>query len=209
MRAPTNFLRLIRPVAPSTRAPCLLCRPYSSKIAPGETYYSLFPKTTPQGPPPKGPFSIDLRSLQHEFFALQQQSHPDLQKSNTNTPTHSSAYINSAYKTLKDPLSRSQYLLSLRGIDVTGDEGTMFAGESAGGELLMEVMEANEEIDAAESQEEIDALKRTNDERTEQTIKALEEAWKADDIEAAKRETVKLRYWVNIGETLKNWEKSG
>jgi molecular chaperone HscB len=174
----------------------------SSTSAP--KFYALFPRTLPQGPPPKGPFNVDIRALQKEFFALQQQSHPDV---STDASLPESSYINKAYTTLRDPLQRAQYLLSLRGIDVAGDERTIFEDDGERGGLLMEVMEANEQIDEAESEGDLEPLKKRNDERVAESVKALEEAFAKDDVEVATKETVRLRYWVNIGETLKHWEK--
>src|SRR5262245_43856431 len=47
-------------------------------ISSATTYYDLFPKSFPDGPPPKGPFGIDSRSLRSEFLRLQAATHPDL-----------------------------------------------------------------------------------------------------------------------------------
>ena len=114
-----------------------------------------------------------------------------------------SARINEAYKTLQSPLLRAQYLLSLRGIDVGGDEAARV--EDAG--LLMEVMEAREAIEEAESEEEVRVLQDVNEGRIERSVRVLEEAFRRDDVEGAGREAVRLRYWVNIKESLDAWEK--
>jgi molecular chaperone HscB len=176
-------------------------RPNSSK-APVD-FYTLFPSSIPLGPPPKGPFTIDPRALQREFFSLQQKSHPD-------TPLHvrtadgpSSAFINKAYTTLRDPLSRAQYLLSLRGVNVEDDEMLKIDDQ----ELLMEVLEAQEEIEGAQREDDLKPLKQVNDERIVKSFGILEEAFAADDLNTAKVEAVRLKYWTNLAETLKNWEK--
>lgn len=70
----------------------------------------------------------------------------------------------------------------------------------------MEVMEANEEIDEIGSEEELEPLKKKNDERVARSLEVLDKAFAEDDITTAKQETIRLRYWVNIGETLKHWE---
>ena len=41
----------------------------------------------------------------------------------------------------------------------------------------------------------------------QESIKALEGAFAEDNVELAKSETVKLRYWMNISESIANWEK--
>lgn len=113
-----------------------------------------------------------------------------------------SALINEAYKTLSNPLLRAQYLLSLRGVDVANDE-RLKVDEP---ELLMVVLEAREEIEEAESEEDIQGIREENEERIAQGEEALERAFREDDVEAAKREAVRMRYWVNIRESLDNWE---
>merc|ERR1711939_855114 len=133
-----------------------------------QTHYEFFPKTLPSGPPPSGPFHIDVRELRREFLQLQSIAHPDRHPQHLKTRAEAtSARINEAYKTLQNPLLRAQYLLSLRGIDVAEDETAKVDDP----ELLMEVLDAREEIENAEE------------------------------------EGVRLRYWVNIRESLDAWER--
>ncbi|KAL2212442.1 Co-chaperone Hsc20 [Sarocladium strictum] len=176
----------------------------SSAASPPRTHYDLFPETLPSGPPPAGHFPIDLRSLRKEFLLLQSRHHPDLHPSGPQKARAegSSALINEAYKTLSNPLLRAQYLLSLRGVDVANDE-TLKIEEP---DLLGLVLEAREEIEDAEAEEELEAPRQENDERIRKSEEVLEKAFQEDDIEAAKRESVRLRYWVNIKESLDNWE---
>ena len=94
-------------------------------------------------------------------------------------------------------------MLSLRGIDVAEDETAKVEDP----ELLMEVLDAREEIENAGEEEELDEMKRINEERIERSEAILDEAFKRDDIEGAKGEAVRLRYWVNIKESLDAWER--
>ena len=168
------------------------------------TYYELFPATLPSGPPPDGPFKIDARELRKEFLKLQAQAHPDRhQGENKARAEGTSALINEAYKTLQNPLLRAQYLLSLRGIDVAEDETARVEDP----ELLMEVLEMREDIEAAEEEADLAPMKEANDAKIEASVKVIEDAFKADDMVAAKEEAVKLRYWINIKESLDGWEK--
>jgi len=169
-----------------------------------QTHYEFFPKTLPQGPPPSGPFVIDIRTLRKEFLQLQAVAHPDRHPSHHKTRAEAtSARINEAYKTLQNPLLRAQYLLSLRGIDVAENETAKVEDP----ELLMEVLDTREEIEGAQEEEELDGLKAVNDERIAASEKILDEAFREDDMEGAKGEAVRLRYWVNIKESLDAWEK--
>ncbi|KAH7257113.1 hypothetical protein BKA59DRAFT_469337 [Fusarium tricinctum] len=177
-------------------------RPSSS--APPSTHYHLFPETLPDGPPPTGHFPIDTRALRREFLRLQARAHPDMHPAQDKVRAEAtSALINEAYKTLSNPLLRAQYLLSLRGVDVANDE-TLKVEEP---ELLMLVLEAREEIEDAEHEEDLDEPRAANDARIAESEQILERAFQNDDIEAAKHEAVRLRYWVNIKESLDDWER--
>jgi molecular chaperone HscB len=114
-----------------------------------------------------------------------------------------SSRINEAYKTLQNPLLRAQYLLSLRGIDTAEDE----AARVEDPELLMEVLEARESIEEAEREEDLGEMREVNEGRIRESEGIIEEAFKRDDLRAAKEEAVKLRYWVNIKESIENWER--
>ncbi|KAH0491366.1 hypothetical protein TgHK011_002801 [Trichoderma gracile] len=188
-------------------------KPSSSSSSPPLTHYDIFPETLPLGPPPSGHFPIDTRALRREFLRLQARHHPDMQyhqhqhqhaspKAKARAEA-TSALINEAYKTLSNPLLRAQYLLSLRGVDVATDE-TMQVDDPS---LLALVLEAHEEISEAQREEDLAELMRTNDERIRESEEVLERAFRDDDVQAAKREAVRLRYWVNIKESLDNWEE--
>ncbi|CAH0049911.1 unnamed protein product [Clonostachys solani] len=177
-------------------------QPFSS--GPPKTHYDLFPETLPQGPPPAGHFPIDTRALRREFLRLQARAHPDLHPASDKPRAEAaSALINDAYKTLSNPLLRAQYLLALRGVDVANDEKLKVEEPS----LLMLVLEAREEIEDAESEDDLVAPREANDARVAASEDALDIAFANDDIDAAKREAVRLRYWVNIRDTLHHWEQ--
>ncbi|KAH6628058.1 HSCB C-terminal oligomerization domain-containing protein [Chaetomium tenue] len=191
------------------------------------TYYALFPETLPDGPPPTGKFPIDLRALRNEFLRLQAASHPDFHHSasqtsptpptqgNTNNNTKSaarlhaeatSAQINAAYKTLSSPLLRAQYLLrEQHGVDLEGDEAGSQAAPDA--ELLMTVLEAREVIEEAETEADLEEVRVANEVRIEECEARLGEALEGGDVQAAKEEAVRLRYWVNIREGVRGWER--
>ena len=195
-----------------------------------KTHYSLFPKTLPSGPPPSGPFTIDLTSLKREFLQLQALAHPDRHQGPQKLRAEAaSSAINEAYKTLQDPLRRAKYLLELKGweseeCDKMGGEftvpghGSLYPRSGSGSadaspaqdmELLMEVMEAREAVEDAETEAEVAALKAENEARIQESVRVLDQAFKEDDLERAKRESVRLRYWSNIGESLHEWEGKG
>lgn len=91
----------------------------------------------------------------------------------------------------------------MRGIDVAEDETAKVEDP----ELLMEVLDTREEIENAREEEELEELKRVNEERIEASEAVLDRAFREDDMLAAKGEAVRLRYWVNIKESLDGWER--
>jgi len=106
-------------------------------------------------------------------------------------------------------LLRAQYILSLKGIDVAGDETAKLDGANAAEdkELLMQVMEDREEIEESMEEKELRFVRERNVRRLGESVKVLETAFDKGNWELAKREAVRLRYWVNIKEAIDNWEK--
>ncbi|KAM4059699.1 putative chaperone [Hirsutella rhossiliensis] len=179
---------------------------------PPSTLYGYFPLTLPAGAPPAGPFAVDVPALRREFLCLQAAAHPDKQPPARKAAAEAaSAAINHAYRTLADPLLRAQYLLALRGVDVAADESLRLddspAGGAGDGDLLMLVLDAHEVIEAAEAPRHLEPLRGENDDRIRRCDDALARAFAADDVDAAKREAVRLRYWVNIRNAIHEWEE--
>ena len=70
-------------------------------------------------------FQVDLSLLEHEFHRLSRKVHPDrFARAGENERQWSladTALLNDAYRTLKDPLHRTEYLLKLEGAEI-GEE---------------------------------------------------------------------------------------
>ncbi|CAI7678239.1 unnamed protein product [Penicillium pancosmium] len=174
-------------------------------------YYTIFPRSIPSGPPPSSPFEISISDLRREFLQLQGLIHPDKYPSG-DVKQHAealSARINEAYRTLADPLQRAQYLLrEWHGIDVTAEDASTKHALDA--QTLMEVMEVQETIEevgaSPEAEAEIEALKAENDMRIMVCVGALSGAFDRGDIEGARQECIRLRFWYSVGEGLREWE---
>lgn len=168
-----------------------------------QNHYTLFPHTLPAGPPPSGPFEVDLARLRKEFLQLQSRAHPDLhQGTSKNRAEGLSALINDAYKTLQHPLLRAQYILSLRGIETADDENTQPEDEDSLA-LLKEVLAVREAIEEAETETDLKALEAGNAGRMGKCVGRLEDFFARDDLQGAKKEAEILRYWCVIEEALK------
>ncbi|KAI0004681.1 Co-chaperone Hsc20 [Xylariaceae sp. FL0662B] len=189
---------------PATAADHDDAKPEQSKREGPQTHYDFFPQTLPAGPPPAGPFGIDVRALRREFLALQASAHPDLHPAHLKRRAEAaSARINEAFRTLESPLLRAQYVLGLRGLDVAGDETAKVEDP----ELLTLVLETREAIEDADDELDLEELKAGNDERVERSVERLERAFAEDRLEDARAEAVRLRYWINIRDSIHNWEK--
>ncbi|KAG5943736.1 hypothetical protein E4U59_000104 [Claviceps monticola] len=173
-------------------------------------YYKLFPQTLPDGPPPQSPFKINLRALRREYLALQAQCHPDKQDSQDQSPHQnlSSSLINEAYRNLKDPLLRAEHLLAINGLPTTTDDDHTTLNsvpQEAKTELFTTVWQEHEKLGRAEKIEDLEALKDDTRRRIEASEEAMGRAFEERDLQTARWEVVRLRYWVRIWEAVGEW----
>lgn len=92
-------------------------------------------------------FELDGSLLSSQFRALQKRFHPDnfatASERDRLMAVQQAAQINDAYQTLKDPLRRAEYLLSLQGIEMSAEQQTLQDPM-----FLMEQMELREELES-------------------------------------------------------------
>ena len=124
-------------------------------------------------------FDVDVAALKNRFRGLQRVIHPDKWSNKgevgyeiklshrsiidiysaqaaQNIAAELSSIVNKAYGTLTNPYTRAEYILQREGVTI---------GESDNVDdpaLIMEVMEKREELDSAETQEEVDEIRRGN-----------------------------------------------
>jgi molecular chaperone HscB len=105
-------------------------------------------------------YRFDPIDLDRAYRALQSEIHPDRYasagESERRLALQSSARVNEAYRALKDPVGRAQYLLSLRGIDALAETNTALPQEFLERELARR--EALADAHAARDQGRLDAL---------------------------------------------------
>lgn len=108
-----------------------------------------------------------------------------------------SALVNRAYKTLLVPLARAEYLLQLNGVVVPEDNSALDA------EFLMEMMEKNEEIEEADTEELL--LEQMHKIRGEikQLFPDLESGFATGYFEQVVRTVIRLRYLYSIESSIK------
>jgi molecular chaperone HscB len=92
--------------------------------------------------------NLDAAALEQRFRALSRQFHPDFFYNATTAERRASlersSYLNDAYRTLRDPIARLQYVLQLEGL---APSGPAEATKQVPPALLEEVFALNEELD--------------------------------------------------------------
>ncbi|MCI4392871.1 hypothetical protein PGIGA_G00150870 [Pangasianodon gigas] len=147
-------------------------------------------------------FALDTQKLQGKYIELQRSLHPDKfsQKSQTEQrySEEQSALVNKAYRTLQKPLTRSVYLLQLRGVEL--EEGTDSAADPA---LLLKLMEVNEKLAETLSLDEVNAIGQ----EVQVTLKNLTEQMNASlnkgDLQSAREILTQMKYFANLEERVK------
>ena len=139
-------------------------------------------------------FKIDEFQLKKSFLTLQRDAHPD--KGGTGQ-TDYSANINTAYKTLKTPIERGLYMISLR-----DESKTLESLQSPTDvEFLMDMMDLNEELEEAESVEAKERFHKENNERRVVLIEEIEKKFDEDsDYESAMELLAQLKYLESMNQ---------
>jgi len=124
--------------------------------------------------------TLDTALLEQRFRELSRQFHPDYFYNATATERvaslERSAYLNDAYRTLRNPVSRVEYLLSLEGLAVSAPAGIeSTAKPKVPASLLQEVFALNEELDEIRERRESGEDPRALGARLETARKPIEE----------------------------------
>ncbi|HKO18306.1 MAG TPA: Fe-S protein assembly co-chaperone HscB [Acidobacteriaceae bacterium] len=164
------------------------------------TYFEIFSL------PPH--LTIDTAALEKSFYALSRKLHPDRfagrPAAEQDAALAESSRLNDAYRTLKDPIARTEYLLKLEGIELEEQSRAATDAARASGtakkqvvpeDLLEEAFELNmqlEEMRAAKKMGEdepqlrrdLEAAKVTFDEKLSATDADLQGLWSKWDAAA-------------------------
>jgi molecular chaperone HscB len=160
-------------------------------------YFTFF------GLPPK--LNLDVVALEKDFYELNRRLHPDLNATagsqEQEWSLEQSSMLNDAYRTLRDPIKRTQYLLHLEGVALEEQSKTATEKARATGEikkqivppdLLDEVFELNMELEELRANRrlgeddralvaEIEKQKLTLEAKHEALLEELKTDWKAWD----------------------------
>ena len=146
--------------------------------------------------------NLDLGMLEHQFHKLSRKLHPDRFARATAEEKEwslaQSSLLNDAYRTLKDPIARTRYLLRMHGAEI----GEEFAGRDkkdpsrAPADLLEEVFELNMQLEELRMGDEDAGLRQSVSEARKKVLgledevdEQLRAQWTAwDEGDAAARE---------------------
>src|SRR5690242_17042453 len=160
-------------------------------------YFSFF------GLPAK--LTIDVPALEKEFYHLSRKLHPDLSaqagSQEQEWSLEQSSLLNDAYRTLKDPIKRTEYLLRLEGVELEEQSKSATEAARASGQmkkqvvppdLLEEVFDLNMQLEELRMQkkmgeddpaliEEIGRQKLELEEKHEALLEELKREWSTWD----------------------------
>jgi molecular chaperone HscB len=144
---------------------------------------------------------VDLAALEQSFYAQSRKLHPDRfaarPQAEQDAALADSSRLNDAYRTLKDPIPRTQYLLSLEGVELEEQSKSATEAARTSGtekkqlippELLEEVFELNMQLmemksakqmgeDDPQLRADLEAAKSGFDAKMAQTQSELEGLW--------------------------------
>jgi molecular chaperone HscB len=145
--------------------------------------------------------NLDVALLEREFYELSRKLHPDLSaradKREQEWSLEQSSLLNDAYRTLKDAIRRTEYLLRLEGVELEEQSKTATENARAAGEikkqvvppdLLEEVFELNMQLEELRAQkklgeddpaliEEVGKQKLELEQKQESLIQELKTYW--------------------------------
>src|SRR5271166_169368 len=135
------------------------------------------------------PYKLNLESgrLEREFYDLSRHLHPDINAIKSDREQEwaleQSSHLNDAYRTLKDPITRTEYLLRLQGVQL--EEQSKAATEEARRtgkakkqvvppDLLEEVFELNMQLEETRMNKKMGEADRTLERQLQDTKKHLQ-----------------------------------
>jgi molecular chaperone HscB len=149
--------------------------------------------------------NLDVKPLERNFYELSRKLHPDLSArasaQEQEWSLQQSSLLNDAYRTLKDPIKRTEYLLHLEGVELEEQSKSATEQARASGEikkqivppdLLEEVFELNMQLEELRMQkkmgeddpaliEEVGNQKLAFETKNEALLEELQAQWKALD----------------------------
>ena len=150
-------------------------------------------------------FQIDATALERSYLALQAQVHPDkfahLPEAERRLSMQWTTRVNEGYQTLRSPLNRARYLLSLQGVDTQEESNTSMPTD-----FLMQQMEWREALEEALQGKDIGVLEEL-EQRVQREVRFLQQQLAVDiddtrDFSAASGIVRKLKFLEKLAEEI-------
>ncbi|MDO8990266.1 MAG: Fe-S protein assembly co-chaperone HscB [Sideroxyarcus sp.] len=150
-------------------------------------------------------YQIDSIALEQSFLALQAKVHPDksshLSEAERRLSMQWATRVNEGYQTLRNPLDRARYLLSLQGVHTLEDSNTAMPVD-----FLMQQMEWREALEESKQTKDISALEEL-EQHVQHEVSILQQQLAADiddtrDYAAASGIVRKLKFLEKLAEEI-------
>ena len=150
-------------------------------------------------------YQIDSAALEQSYRALQAQVHPDkfahLSEQERRMAMQWATRANEGFQTLRSPLNRARYLLSLQGVDTQEESNTAMPVD-----FLMQQMEWREALDETKQTKNITALEEM-EQRVQHEVRILQQQLAVDiddthDYAAASGIVRKLKFLEKLAEEI-------
>lgn len=137
---------------------------------------------------------VDRSALERNYLERSSASHPDnfvgQGAAAQRTAMEVSSRINAAYRVLRDPIARAEYLVKLGGIDLDSSDPKTGSPQPSQS-FLIQMIELRERL----AEDDTDAIRDEIEARAEQALDESVAALERDDIPAAARLLVARRYY--------------
>lgn len=149
-------------------------------------------------------YRVDPDALERAYRDLQRDVHPDrfatARDSDKRLALQASAHVNDAYRTLRDPVARAEYLLSLHGVDATAETDTRLPLA-----FLARELERREAADEARGNRDVNRLSTLIDEVRGEAAEVavdVERLLDADHTAEARERVRELRFLAKVADDL-------
>jgi molecular chaperone HscB len=171
--------------------------------------------------------NVDVDALQREFYRLSRKLHPDVHAQSTadeqQWAEEKSSQLNDAYRTLKDPIARTRYLLGLEGVQLEEQSRNATDAARASGaekkqvvppDMLEEVFELNMQLEELRAEKkmgeadpgvvsELESARRRFEERMDGLMNELRALWNEwDAVEGQNDSNTRIRVRDRMVDTL-------
>ncbi len=142
-------------------------------------------------------FEIDPAVLEREYLQRAAAVHPDRVAGGTSSQRREamerSAKVNEAYRTLRDPVRRAEYLVKLGGIDLDSSD-PVGGAPSMDQAFLVEMIERRELVEQARASGTLDELRAKVEDELDAVFDEAVARLREGDVQAAARGLVERRY---------------